>query len=111
MNLYGILKRLFRTFQTITVLELQFIHREMGSLRAENQKQNMEITSLKETVQLQNKTISQHETTIKELITNDHRVIKGDRDPHSVPSAAIISRRKRPARLLPDSILFGKKKK
>ena len=110
MNLYGILKRFFRTFQTITVLELHFIHQEMGSLRTENQKQNLEITSLKETVQLQNKTISQHETTIKDLISNDHKMIKGDRDRYPLPSAATMSRRKRPARLLPDSILFGKKK-
>ncbi len=45
----------------------------MGSLRAENHKQNLEIASLKETVQLQNKTISQHESKIQELITVDQQ--------------------------------------
>ena len=71
----------------------------MGSLRVENHKQNMEIASLKETVKQQNKTINQHETTIKELISDDRPV-----------SSRAISRRKRPARLLPASILRGKKK-
>ncbi len=86
--------------------ELRFIHQEIGSLREENHKQNMEITSLKETVQLQNKTISQHESTIKNLKNNDHRMIKGD---HPASPSAITTRRKRPARLIPYSILFGKK--
>ena len=71
----------------------------MGSLRVENHKQNTEIASLKETVNQQNKTINQHETTIKELISDDRPV-----------SSRAISRRKRPARLLPASVLRGKKK-
>ena len=54
-------------------IELRFIHQEMGLLRAENHKQNAEITSLKETVQSQNKTIHQHETVIKELITFERK--------------------------------------
>ena len=66
----------------------------MGLLRNENHKQNAEIASLKETVHLQNKTIYRHETTIEEL--------SKDR-----PPAARIPRRKRPARLLPVSILYG----
>jgi len=65
----------------------------MGSLRAENHKQSMTIESLKETVAQQNKTINQQEATIKELITANRPV-----------SSEAISRRKRPARLLPASI-------
>ena len=91
---------------SINVIELRFIHQEMGALRNDNQKQNMEIASLKETVQLQNKTINQHEATIKDFFTDDHKVI---RTGHPVSSAA-MARRKRPARLLPASILRGKKK-
>jgi len=71
----------------------------MGSLRVENHKQNTEIASLKETVNQQNKTINQHEITIKELISDDRPV-----------SSRAIFRRKRPARLLPASVLRGKKK-
>jgi len=78
---------------------MRSIYREMGYLRAENHKQNMEIASLKETVQIQNKTINQHESTIKKIIIDDRPV-----------SSAGQSRRKRPARLLPVSILRGKKK-
>ena len=95
--------RLFYDF--INVLELRFIHREMGSFRAENHKQNMEIANLKETVQLQNKTINQHEAAIKTLTTTDiHKLIKNNQP---VLSAAIF-RRKIPARLLPSAILRGK---
>jgi len=89
-------------------LELRFIHREMGSLKDENHKQNMELASLKETVRLQNKTISQHETTIKHLIADNHRIIKSD---HPVSSAA-MTRRKRPAQLIPTgSDLYDERKK
>jgi len=79
----------------------------MGSLRAENQKQNIEIASLKETVDLQNKTINQHEAAIKELTTtDDHKMIKKD---HPESSTA-TSRHKRPARLLPSAILRGRRR-
>ena len=71
----------------------------MGYLRAENHKQNVEIASLKKTVQIQNKTLNRHESTIKKIIIDDRPV-----------SSAGQSRRKRPARLLPVSILRGKKK-
>ena len=86
-------------FNHYYVIELHFIHQEMRSLREENKKQNYEIASLKETVQLQNKTINQHEKTIKELISDDLSV-----------SSGAVSRRKRPARLLPSFVLRGKKK-
>jgi len=56
------------------IAELRFIHQEMRSLRDENRKQNLDIASLKETVQLQNTTINQHESTIKELITDNHKI-------------------------------------
>jgi len=79
----------------------------MGALRDENQKQNMEIASLKETVQLQNNTIIQHEAAIKELIiADDHKMIENDRR----ASLAAMSRRERPARLLPSFVLRGKKR-
>ena len=67
--------------------ELRFIHQEIGSLRDGNLKQNLEIFSLKATVQLQNTTISKHETTIKELITVNHKMIKNG------PQVALLSRR------------------
>ena len=85
------------------MIELRLIHREIGSLRDENHKQNMEIASLKEFVQLQNKTINQHETTINELLNDDHRMIKSD---HPVlPTGK--SRRKRPAQLSPVSSTYS----
>ena len=77
--------------------ELRFIHQEMGSLRDENLKQNLEISNLKATVQLQNTTITKHETTIKELITGNHKMIRNG------PPVA-LSRHKRPAQLIPTSI-------
>jgi len=77
----------------------------MGSLRDENLKQNMEIASLKETVQLQNQTINRQEKTIKKLFDDNHKMIKNDRP----GSSAEQSRRKRPVRLLPVNILFGRK--
>jgi len=89
------------------MIELRFIHQEMGSLRDENYKQNVDIASLKETIQLQNKTINRQEKTINKLVgTDNHRMFKNDRP----VSSAAKSRRKRPARLLPPSILRGKKK-
>jgi len=68
----------------------------MGLLRNENHKQNAEITSLKETVQSQNKTIHRHETVIKELvvITSKHKRMDDK-------SARNLRRNKRPYRLLP----------
>jgi len=68
------------------VVELRFIHQEMGALRNENQKQNIEIASLNETVQLQNTTINQHEAVIKQLATTDnHKMIDND---HPISSSA-----------------------
>ncbi len=89
------------------VIELRFIHQEMGSLRDENHKQNMEIASLKETVQLQNKTISQHEATIKQLTTDNHWIIKSDHPASSVAK----TRRKRPAQITPTSDLYDERLK
>ena len=67
----------------------------MRSLKDENHKQNFEIVSLKATLQLQNTTINQHETTIKELMGQ---------------SVISLSRRKRPAQLIPSSIPKGERK-
>jgi len=58
----------------------------------------MEIASLKGTVQQQNKTINQHETAIKEFIADHNKnIIKGNHK----ESSASLSRRKRPAQLIP----------
>jgi len=97
---------IFCVLKIMFIIELHFIHQEMGSLRDENRKQNMEIASLKDTVQLQNKTISQHEIIIKELIADNHRI---DKRNHPVSSAA-MSRRKRPAQLVPTSDLYDERK-
>ncbi len=70
----------------------------MGLLRDENQKQNLEISSLREIVEFQNKTIHRHETVIEKLLTAQH------------PSSAGILRRKRPVRILPNHILFGERR-
>ena len=94
-------------FKIMLALELRFIHREMGSLRDENHKKNMELASLKETVQLQNNTINQHEITIKHLITDNRRILKSN---HPVSSAA-MTRRKRPAQLIPTSDLYDERLK
>ena len=97
---------IFCVLKIMFIIELHFIHQEMGSLRDENRKQNMEIASLKETVQLQNKTISQQEIIIKELIADNHRI---DKSNHPVSSAA-MSRRKRPAQLIPASDQYDERK-
>ena len=66
----------------------------------------MEIASLKETARLQNKTISQHETTIKQL-TDNHRIIKSDHPASFVAK----TRRKRPSQLTPTSDLYDERLK
>lgn len=78
----------------------------MGSLREENYNQNLEIASLKATVQVQNKTINQHDKTIKELMNDDHIMIKSDRP----ASSAGKSRRKRPAQLISIRNFSGERK-
>jgi len=75
----------------------------MGLLRNENQKQNAEIASLKETVQSQNKTIHQHGIVIKELITSESKRMDDE-------SVGNHRRNKRPVRLLPNHILYPGRK-
>ena len=96
---------LFENFLTVNIfvftimcriIELDFIRQEMGWLKDENHKQNLEMAKMMETITTQNITITQHEVMIKELANQQK----------------LSSRRqgnKRPARLLPASILRGGK--
>jgi len=75
-------------------------------LREENQKQNKDITILQDTIQLQNKTINQHEITIKEL---DQEMKKSSNCcKHNYDSSEKHKQNKRPARLLPLQLLFDR---
>jgi len=98
---------LFENFLTVNIfvfkimyriIELDFIRQEMGWLKDENHKQNLEMAKMMETITSQNITITQHEVMIKELANQQK----------------LSSRRrgnKRPARLLPAHILRGGKNK
>jgi len=75
-------------------------------LREENQKQNKDITILQDTIQIQNKTINQHEITIKKLdqeVKKSSNCCKQDYD-----SSEKHKPSKRPARLLPLQLLFDR---
>jgi len=73
-------------------------------LREENQNQNKDITTLQDTIQLQNKTIIQHEITIKELDQEIRKSCNGCK--HNHDSSEKHEQSKRPARLLPLQLLF-----
>jgi len=85
--------------------ELRLIRQEIGFLREENQKQNTEIIILKETVQLQNETITKHEITMKEL---DHKMKNSENCNKQNYSRKKQKRIRRPARLLPLQLLFDR---
>ena len=78
----------------LCIIELRFLHQEIGQLRDENHNQNMEITMLKEIMvainQNNNKTISNQKTEIIKESPADHR-----------SSSGMFRRIKRPIRLLP----------
>ena len=75
-------------------------------MREENQNQNKDITTLQDTIQLQNKTIIQHEITIKELDQEIKKSCNGCK--HNHDSSEKHEQSKRPARLLPLQLLFDK---
>jgi len=79
------------------LLELQFIHREIGSLRDENRDQNNEIALLKGMVQSQEGTV--YQKVIEEI----------GRERKMEESLPLALPRKRPARLLPLQLLFDRR--
>jgi len=75
-----------------TIIELNFIHQEIGLLRNENHHPNMEIALMKEKIGIHNiNDSSDQRITVASLDDNNHR-------------------NKRPVRLLPPHILYGERR-
>jgi len=79
--------------QYLKSLELRFFHQEIGSLREENQNQNIQIDLLKEMLGLQG----------SQMLMANHQTNDDDQRKD-------LKGNKRPARLLPAIILFGERK-
>ena len=91
-------------------LELRFIRQEIGFLREENSNQNLEIAQLKKKMESKGNPVLNTEK-IKELIDQSIEKYLAVDQEQDDPLGAISRPRKRPARLLPHSILHGKKSK
>ena len=89
---------MFSKLKFLCITALRFIRHEMGEIKDENRKQNLEMAKMVETIRSQNITITQHEAMIKEL-ANQQKSSRRQRG------------NKRPARLLPARILYGSKNK
>ncbi len=105
--------KLYDKFETNSIflkLEFHFIRQEIGFLRQENSNQNMEIAQLKKMMESKGNPVLNTEKIKKLIDQSIEKYLAVDHEQDD-PLRAISRLGKRPARLLPHSILHGKKPK